>query len=408
MHLLLGSCVGLISGAAWKTLRRATEAPFLRPATISYIPAIQSRAKHQLTSLKTTSAAFSAYGQLDPIADLKLFPFLAVAEIIYGPLSSDLEARLLALIPGREAVFHTVIQGGITRFRASQLLPLRANRELHAFKTAWARWNDDAHAAALLRAEKAAGEAPIVAMYAAVGGGGGGITGEQLLQTLDEMLFANLDVTMGGLSWPLIFLAAHPRAQEQLRQEIAAHGTAAADVEKTTATRAATATVTDSYLLSPSTYLHATLLEASRLRPLAAFSIPQSCPTLRVLGGKYLVPAGTNFVVDAYALNVRHAVWGPDNTTFRPERWIGEEGEQRQRGRDLRYCYWRFGFGPRVCLGRHVADLIIKVLVVELVKGWELRLEREQGKEWEWDEETWIHHPSMRITCVRRGVGEGK
>lgn len=241
-----------------------------------------------------------------------------------------------------------------------------------------------------------------MAMYAAVGGGGGGITGEQLLQTLDEMLFANLDVTMGGLSWPLIFLAAHPQAQEQLRQDIAAHGTAAADVEKTTAT------VTDSYLLSPSTYLHATLLEASRLRPLAAFSIPQSCPTPRVLGGKYLVPAGTNFVVDAYALNVRHAVWGPDNTTFRPERWIGEEGEQRQRAGDLRYCYWRFGFGPRVCLGRHAADLIIKVLVVELVKGWELRLEGEQGKEWEWDKETWIHHPSMRITCVRRDVGEGK
>lgn len=41
----------------------------------------------------------------------------------------------------------------------------------------------------------------------------------EVLHALDEMLFDNLDVTIGGLSWNFVFLAADPDTQSRLRAE---------------------------------------------------------------------------------------------------------------------------------------------------------------------------------------------
>jgi gliotoxin/aspirochlorine/mycotoxins biosynthesis cytochrome P450 monooxygenase len=221
-----------------------------------------------------------------------------------------------------------------------------------------------------------------VAMYQAIANGS--ISREALLQTLDEMLFANLDVSIGALAWSFVFIAAYPHVQARLLSEIKP---ALLDADST-----------ESYLMSQSNYLHHILLEGGRLRPVAAFSVAQACPTPRQVGAFFL-PAGSKFVVDAHALNVRDPLWAPDNTTFRPERWA-EGGVKR--AKDVRYCYWRFGFGPRVCLGKYVVDLMMKALIVQVVKGWEVKLEDAQGAPWKWDEDTWTLPPELRIACVKR------
>jgi hypothetical protein len=105
---------------------------------------------------------------------------------------------------------------------------------------------------------------------------------EQLLQTLDEMLFANLDVTMGGLSRNLLL---HPRCW-QLRS-----------------------------------------LEPARLKPLAAFSVPQSVPTTRRVG-EFLVPPRTNFIVDTRAVNIHNLFWGDDGETYRPAAFLGQKASE--------------------------------------------------------------------------------
>ncbi|MCJ1247525.1 hypothetical protein MMC30_004739 [Trapelia coarctata] len=125
-------------------------------------------------------------------------------------------------------------------------------------------------------------------MHSAVAAGE--ISEEQLLQTLDESLYANLDVTTGGLSWNLVFLAAHPDVQSRLRSEVA---------------EAEAKGELNGYILNRSSYVAACVLESSRLRPLAAFSVPQAAPTARDVDG-YIIPAGTSFIVDGYALNVRN------------------------------------------------------------------------------------------------------
>ncbi|PVI00657.1 cytochrome P450 [Periconia macrospinosa] len=405
MNLLLGSCVGLISGSEWQDLRRATEHSFLRPSAKSLIPRIFANAKAYISTLhsdktkemmrQSTIKCADNKMNLHPVVDLKNYPFLVVAEVLYGTLSNELQQRLVALIPGRIKVFDQVIQGGITRFKASRVLPLQIHREIDAFKENWARWNDDAHAAALIlqkqqnedqkrNTDTTTLRPAILDMYKSVADGI--TTREHILQTLDEMLFANLDVTMGALSWPLVFLAAHADVQRKLRHEIcSASSKTGAELEQ--------------YLMSQDTYLHFVMLEAARLRPLVPFSIPQSCPTPRLVSG-YEVPAGTNYIVDTYALNIRNPTWGPDNTRFRPERWGEKESEGRKtKLKESRYSYWRFGFGPRLCMGKYVADVMIKVMIYQMVQQFEMTLGENDG--WKWDEESWIHHPATEIQCAR-------
>ncbi|KAI4199321.1 MAG: hypothetical protein LQ350_004703 [Teloschistes chrysophthalmus] len=165
--------------------------------------------------------------------------------------------------------------------------------------------------------------APIISFYAAADAGE--ITHEQMYQTLDEMLYANLDVTLGGSSWNVVFLAANRTIQDELRAEIAtAKGHEVAPVDNSNDAKVAEGQEKSNfstYLQSSTTLLAACVLESARLRPLAAFSVPQSAPTSRLVDG-YLVPAGTSFVIDSYALNIHNPFWGADAATYNPRRFI--------------------------------------------------------------------------------------
>lgn len=397
MDRLLGSCLGLISGQPWSAVKSGVEAPFLHRSIGQYAVDLQDFTGAYMRRLGKDNDAFSQQGELHPVLDLKLLPFLFVAKVVYGPLNKDLESELIDLIPPRQDLFKSVIGGGITRYAFSRLLPLPAIRALHDFKDRWARWNDRAHTHALKG--PGASTTPVITMHRAVEDGT--MTREQFLQTLDEILFANIDVTMGGLSWTLVFLAAHPAVQQALRSEVRG--------------RSSDKATRNTYLLSSwtttPTLLGACILEAARLRPLAAFSVPQSCPSPRILDG-FEVPAGTNFIIDSYALNIRDPFWGADRDRFRPERWL----ERHKTGHDLRYRYWRFGFGPRTCLGKYLAELILRCVVVEILENWHIALgpttgQREKAGEngdskaghedtsWPWDDESWIHSPDLLLKC---------
>ena len=395
MSQILGQCVGLISGNHWRNLRSVTEKAFTRTASTGYVSLVEERITSyfkQLQSSKTLSQ-----GLLDPAEDLKLLPFLIVAEIIYGKLSPELESQLRSMAPRREALFKHVINGGLARFPISKYLPTRANRALADFRTEWHALNKMAYDLAV----SSGSNAPIISLYAAADAGE--ISHEQMYQTLDEMLYANLDVTLGGISWNVVFLAANRDIQTSLRTEVVAKREEAANTsdESGDISNSPAQKKFNAYLLSSSTFLAACVLESARLRPLAAFSVPQSAPTPRLVDG-YLVPAGTSFVIDSYALNIRNPFWGADSETYRPQRFIEP---RKGMATEMRYNYWRFGFGPRQCMGKYVADLVIRMLLVELVEGFELDLRKEdRGGKWERDRETWINHPKMLVKCERRKV----
>lgn len=317
MGQLLGQCVGLISPPQWQGVRSVSEVPFRHQTSIAKIGAIEEFVCNHFDQLELGGNL--SKGLLHPTHDLKMLPFWVVCYLLYGQLPAHMKQTLENLIENREELMRDVIKGGLSRFTFSQLLPTVANRRLREFKTRWLLFNQ----AAVEHARGHEPRIPIVDMFDAVRRGE--ISQDQLLQTLDEALFANLDVTTGGLAWNPVFLAAYPECQQKLRQEIRSLPDQAA-IHK--------------YFQSSSTYLQACILESSRLRPLAAFSVPQSAPTSRIIDG-YQIPAFTNFIIDAYALNVRNSYWAPDNETFRPDRFLD------RKNMELRYLFWRFGFGPR-------------------------------------------------------------
>ncbi|KAL4756570.1 cytochrome P450 monooxygenase gliC [Aspergillus foveolatus] len=371
MSQLLGQCVGLISGSEWRAVRKVAEVPFGHRAISLRLADIERHVTEHFQKIHRDGNLDQ--GLIHPTNDMKMLPFWVVAELFYGRLPAFLIRDLEKLAPLREHVFKYVIRGGIPRFAWARWLPTAANADLRKFKQAWKAFNKRA----LEYAQATNLEAPIIQMQAAVAAGE--ITEEQLLQTLDESLYANLDVTTGGLSWNLVFLAAHRDVQARLRQELSI---------------AIAESRFHAYVADRSSYLAACVSESSRLRPLAAFSVPQAAPTVREVDG-YLIPPGTSFIVDSCALNVRNETWGPDNEAYRPERFLGG------RDSDRRYVFWRFGFGPRQCMGRHAADMVIRMALAHLVLNYELGLLRD-ADDWRSDKESWISHPDFWLRCVKR------
>ena len=143
----------------------------------------------------------------------------------------------------------------------------------------------------------------------------------------------------------------------------------------------------------------ACIQESARLKPMAAFTLAQAAPTERVIDG-FAIPAGTNFVVDTNAVNVLDPFWGEDSYVYRPQRFL-----EALRTASLRYRFWRFGFGPRQCLGRNVADLLLKIMLVRLVEHFQLDLHSKdatQMSKWTRKPEVWISLAMQDLVCSRR------
>jgi hypothetical protein len=289
MSQLLGQCVGLISGDIWRATRARMDVPFRHGAAVEYLPRILEQTETYIREWERTAERSEGDGAgagagagallLDPVADLKMYPFLLTARLIYGDLQEKQVARLRELAPEREHLFTYVIAGGIARYAWSKYLPTKANELLAKFLTDWLRFNAEAYE----RAKELQSGAPIVDMWEAAEAGvlekkhvreknpsnHGHLDGEmksltfphvrskKLLQTLDEQLFANLDVTTGAISWNLVHLANHHSEQQQLLEEIRENR------------RVLGVKGLEEYLLRSDTFLAACINESSRLRPVA-------------------------------------------------------------------------------------------------------------------------------------------
>ncbi|KAK3367574.1 cytochrome P450 [Podospora didyma] len=120
-------------------------------------------------------------------------------------------------------------------------------------------------------------------------------------------------------------------------------------------------------------YLEATLHEALRLFPPSPASQQRVVP----LGGAtidgYFLPAGTTVAVSPWsathsALNFRE----PDS--FIPERWLREDDESF--AGDKLNASLPFGTGPRVCIGKNLADMEMRLIAAHLLWSFDMDLDR--------------------------------
>ncbi|KAH7915196.1 cytochrome P450 [Hygrophoropsis aurantiaca] len=126
-------------------------------------------------------------------------------------------------------------------------------------------------------------------------------------------------------------------------------------------------------------YIDALIREVRRWRPITPIGVPHATVEDDVYEG-YYIPKGVAVVSNLWAISRNEAKY-PSPETFRPERFIGPDGELTD---DT--VQWSFGFGRRICPGRHIADAALWGAIASFLAVF--RIEKPDGPE---EEIKWKH-----------------
>ncbi|GAB4859753.1 hypothetical protein Ancab_011231 [Ancistrocladus abbreviatus] len=116
-------------------------------------------------------------------------------------------------------------------------------------------------------------------------------------------------------------------------------------------------------------YLQAALYESLRLLPPVQVDSKYAQQD-DVLPDGTFVRKGTKVSYHPYAMGRMEPIWGPDCLDFKPERWL-KDGIFWP---ESPYRYPVFQAGARVCLGKEMALVAMKIVAISLVRGFDVRL----------------------------------
>ncbi|KAK7415986.1 hypothetical protein QQZ08_012182 [Neonectria magnoliae] len=171
-------------------------------------------------------------------------------------------------------------------------------------------------------------------------------------------LSAGRDTVAQALTWTLYLLMGHPEVLSTLRQSISdlrvESGSGVLDPEHLTPTKLP--------------YALAVFYESLRLYPPVPFEIKQAHEATTLPDGTAL-PRGAIVVWCAWAMNRSRDTWGPDADGFRPERWLTADGSGVTQRSAAEFPV--FNGGPRICLGKRMAELVAVQTMVRLVDGFD-------------------------------------
>ncbi|KAF7911779.1 uncharacterized protein EAE98_011894 [Botrytis deweyae] len=114
-------------------------------------------------------------------------------------------------------------------------------------------------------------------------------------------------------------------------------------------------------------YITAIVEEVFRWRPV----VPEGVPHLNkeeISYNGYTIPKGSIIMANAWAISREEALFGPDTDNFIPNRWLKEDGKTLK---DIPSS--GFGYGRRICPGRHFARDIIWVVVAQLLWSFDIK-----------------------------------
>jgi cytochrome P450 len=117
-------------------------------------------------------------------------------------------------------------------------------------------------------------------------------------------------------------------------------------------------------------YLNAVVYETMRLYPPVQFDSKFAKKDDVLPDGSY-VRKGSRVTYHPYAMGRMERVWGSDCEEFKPERWLKDGIFVNE----SMFKYPVFQGGVRVCLGKELAIMEIKCVVVALVRRFEIRVD---------------------------------
>ncbi|GAA5932238.1 cytochrome P450 [Sporobolomyces koalae] len=205
------------------------------------------------------------------------------------------------------------------------------------------------------------------------------MTPEELRGQLTTFLLAGHETTSTSLTWTLWTLSRHPEMQAKLRAEIR-------DARKTAQDNGLDEIESDELNALP--YLDAVTREILRLEsPVSATVrhaaqddvIPLTRPIRSNLDptatiSHISVRKGQTIFIPITAVNHSKEIFGPDAGEFKPERWLGSEGEKIQGKVGVWSSMLTFLAGPRSCIGYKFALLELKTILATLIDEFEFAL----------------------------------
>lgn len=254
-------------------------------------------------------------------------------------------------------------------------------------------------------------------------------------------IIAGAASTTATLSAVLYYLCRNPRVLARLRDEL--DQWAAAKEQKTVGEAFSTTAPQDL------PYLQAVLKETLRIFPLGVNQV-RVVPEGGLTIADQFFPAGvrqhrshlqglltcvsqTLVGMNAYATHANRDVFGLDADDFRPERWLGHDETVTQMDqymlsvrepftfdpgpflpRTLISLFTsadglcrriQFGHGPRNCIGRNIAHLLLNALIPELVLRFDFML-MEPDKEWTVYNDTFMYQKDLLVKVRERVMAD--
>ncbi|KAM7526792.1 hypothetical protein LguiA_016694 [Lonicera macranthoides] len=122
--------------------------------------------------------------------------------------------------------------------------------------------------------------------------------------------------------------------------------------------------------LSDMHYLHAAVYESMRLYPPIQFD-SKFAKDNDILPDGTFVRKGTRVTYHAYAMGRMETIWGEDCMEFKPERWLRRDGLFSP---ESPFKFPVFQAGIRVCLGKELALMEMKSVVVSVLRWFDLKV----------------------------------
>ncbi len=176
---------------------------------------------------------------------------------------------------------------------------------------------------------------------------GNGMSDVELHDELMTLLFAGHETTATALAWAIYWVNYLPEVKEKLLAELATLGT-----EK------------DPIAISRLPYLNAVCAETLRIYPVGMLTFPRITEEPVSLQGYDLEP-NTLIMGCIYLTHHREDLY-PEPDLFKPERFLERQFSP--------YEYFPFGGGARRCIGMALAQLELKLVLVEVLTSCQLEL----------------------------------
>ncbi|HTM59915.1 MAG TPA: cytochrome P450 [Burkholderiales bacterium] len=344
------------NGEQWRRQRPMVMAAF-DPAHIkAFFPALV-RVTERFAGRWRRAAAASA--EIDLQADLMRYTVDVTTGLAFGVDMNTLESDEEVLQKHLEHVFPALYRRVWAPFPYWRWFKLPAERAIQGHLAALGRAVQDfiAQARARIAANPELRAKPtnlIEAMIVARDAEASGLDDQDVAGNVLTMLLAGEDTTANTLAWAVWFLSRHPQVLQRAREEVRA----ALGGERLPK---------DYERISKLDFVEACVHETMRLKPVAPLNVCEAVRDTTVAGVEVKKGEFVMCLMRPGATDERNF---PSSQTYDPTRWMSEAGPKA--ASSAKRVSMPFGAGPRLCPGRYLAMLEMKMVLAMLLSVFEI------------------------------------